>query len=89
MFLRDPLLQTISQGWGGLAQRQLPGLAQQSLGIGGFAEKRIRTVAELTAGGSFGQHVYGLEHLYDLNGRRTDLVHPAQLRAGTARDAAP
>jgi RHS repeat-associated protein len=32
---------------------------------------RIRTWAELNAGGSFDQHVYGLEYRYDLNGRRT------------------
>ena len=47
---------------------------------------RIRTVAEDTTDAGFDQHKYGLEYLYDLDGRRTDLLHPAQLRAGTVRD---
>ena len=47
---------------------------------------RIRTVAEGSDSASFAQHEYALEYLYDLDGRRTDLVHPAQLARGTGRD---
>lgn len=39
----------------------------------------IRTVAPLSAGGNFLQHVYTLLDRYDLDGRRTILKHPAQL----------
>jgi len=38
----------------------------------------IRTLT----GANFGQHVYGLMSLYDLDGRRTSLAAPAQLVAG-------
>jgi RHS repeat-associated protein len=44
--------------------------------------QRIATVA----GGGFNQHEYILSYTYDRNGRRLDVVHPAQLRAGTVRD---
>jgi RHS repeat-associated protein len=37
---------------------------------------RIRTVAELSEGGNFTNHVYGLEFTYDRNGRRTEIKHP-------------
>ncbi|HEU4559482.1 MAG TPA: RHS repeat-associated core domain-containing protein, partial [Longimicrobium sp.] len=37
---------------------------------------RIRTWAELAAGGSFTAHQYVLSYGYDLNGRRTQLTHP-------------
>jgi RHS repeat-associated protein len=50
---------------------------------------KIRTVAELTAGGDSTSHVYALEHAYDRNGRRTELRHPANLApqiGGTPRD---
>lgn len=43
---------------------------------------RIRTVN----GSDFNTHVYGIEYAYDLNGRRTDLIHPSNLRSGTPRD---
>ncbi|MEJ7812825.1 MAG: RHS repeat-associated core domain-containing protein, partial [Gemmatimonadaceae bacterium] len=42
---------------------------------------RIRTLAELGAGGNFTSHAYGLRFGYDLNGRRTWLKHPSQLAA--------
>lgn len=44
--------------------------------------QKIRTVT----GSDFSKHVYQLEYRYDLNGRRTNLIHPRDLRAGTARD---
>jgi RHS repeat-associated protein len=50
---------------------------------------KVRTVAELAAGGDSTSHVYALAHAYDLNGRRTELVHPASLApqlGGTLRD---
>ncbi|HEY0024965.1 MAG TPA: RHS repeat-associated core domain-containing protein [Longimicrobium sp.] len=40
---------------------------------------RVRTAAELSAGGDFAQHDYTLGYRYDLNGRRTALAHPGQL----------
>ncbi|HET7586189.1 MAG TPA: RHS repeat-associated core domain-containing protein [Gemmatimonadaceae bacterium] len=40
---------------------------------------RIRTVKDLSSGGNFTTHVYGLAYAYDLNGRRTAVTHPQQL----------
>lgn len=39
----------------------------------------IRTVAPLSAGGGWTQHVYKLTYRYDLDGRRVALKYPAQL----------
>lgn len=44
---------------------------------------RIRTYT----GGDFTQHVYGLEHRYDLSGRQTVLRNPAQLAAVPGQDS--
>lgn len=44
--------------------------------------QQIRTVA----GSDFSQHVYRLEYRYDLNGRRTELFHPAKLHVGMPRN---
>ncbi len=41
--------------------------------------QRVRTYAELGAGGDFSTHVYELGMEYDRNGRRTLLTHPAAL----------
>jgi RHS repeat-associated protein len=40
---------------------------------------RIRTAAELSAGGSFDAHAYGIAYAYDTEGRRTSVTHPTQL----------
>ena len=49
--------------------------------------QKIRTVAELNAGGDTMSHVYTLGYLYDLNGRRITLIHPRQLTpTPTGRD---
>ncbi len=40
---------------------------------------KVRTYAELSAGGDTTRHVYGLGYGYDLNGRRKTLVHPKGL----------
>ncbi|MGH8436901.1 MAG: RHS repeat-associated core domain-containing protein [Pseudomonas sp.] len=42
--------------------------------------QRIRTLAELSDGGNFSSHAYTMTYTYDLNGRRTELLHPANLR---------
>jgi RHS repeat-associated protein len=50
---------------------------------------KIRTLAELSAGGDSTSHVYGLLHTYDRNGRRTRLQHPATVAprvAGVLKD---
>jgi RHS repeat-associated protein len=40
----------------------------------------IRTWAEVAAGGNMTtSHVYGLEHSYDRNGRRTEIKHPVNI----------
>jgi RHS repeat-associated protein len=39
----------------------------------------VRTWADLASGGSFATHVYAFGWQYDLNGRRTVLVHPTTL----------
>ncbi|HEU0052127.1 MAG TPA: hypothetical protein VFQ39_03075, partial [Longimicrobium sp.] len=46
---------------------------------------QVRTIAEVSAGGGFTQHVYGMELAYDLDGRRVELKHPTALapRAGS------
>ena len=44
--------------------------------------QRIRT----TAGADFSQHVYQLQHTYDLNGRRTELRHPTQLAPSSTQN---
>ncbi|HEX2076342.1 MAG TPA: RHS repeat-associated core domain-containing protein, partial [Longimicrobium sp.] len=49
----------------------------------------IRTWAELSEGGNFTSHVYGLEFFYDRNGRRTEVKHPsnvAPLVGGVLKD---
>ncbi|HEX2080830.1 MAG TPA: RHS repeat-associated core domain-containing protein [Longimicrobium sp.] len=49
----------------------------------------IRTWADLSQGGNFTSHVYGLELTYDRNGRRTEIKHPssvAPLAAGVLKD---
>ena len=45
----------------------------------------IRTVAPLDSAGSFNQHIYTIRYSYDLDGRRTQVWHPAQLVAGASR----
>ncbi|HET7464575.1 MAG TPA: RHS repeat-associated core domain-containing protein, partial [Longimicrobium sp.] len=44
--------------------------------------QRIRT----TAGADFSQHVYQIQHTYDLNGRRTALQHPSQLAPSSTQN---
>src|SRR5688572_22684224 len=41
--------------------------------------QRIRTLAELSAGGDTITHAYTLTYTYDRNGRRRELQHPASL----------
>jgi len=40
---------------------------------------RIRTYAELSAGGDTTSHVYGIGYGYDLDGRRVSMAHPATI----------
>jgi RHS repeat-associated protein len=46
----------------------------------------IRTVKELSNNGNFIQHAYTLQYSYDLDGRLSQLKHPAQLVQGATLD---
>jgi RHS repeat-associated protein len=48
---------------------------------------KIRTLAEIAAGGSFDLHKYGITYRYDRDGRRTVIKYPAQL-APAGQDSA-
>jgi RHS repeat-associated protein len=53
--------------------------------------QRVRTIASVDSGGSFGLHDYTVGYVYDLNGRRTKLAVPASLApvvGGVAKDTA-
>ena len=47
---------------------------------------KIRTIAELEAGGDTTSHVYALGYKYDLNGRRAELTHPGQLAPSSGQN---